>query len=306
MKRKTPEHTTLKLDDRLRKSARIYLEHAIGAYLAIEGKLTFFSDANIGQSAAVIGSIHRAMEHLMKLALLKKDPVSLFPLQKVYEKYAELRGLFPKGKKRPSLPNSGTIDFREAIERIQIIYGDGRFDSKVFSEIHTLRNSIEHFWDHNLAFLEKNISLMSSKVIPAMDDFVKNVLREDPIEYVSKRLRHDVNTLDRAISEGNSLILQKRLEEFQDAYGLSPRKSMQLSNPSSQHLKLDSIETDASCPICSTNMTAYWDFEADYDEYGPVAAYPDAKLLLCENCGFYAEGMDIEHYLPESLDEYMN
>lgn len=304
MKTPPPESPENALADRLQKSANIYLEHAVKTYIQIEGKLSLYSDENIGQSAAIVASVHRCIEHLLKLAVLRKDPLSLFPLPKTYEKYAEMRGLSFKETLMSAIPQSGTIKFLEAIDRVQILYGEKKYDSQVFRSIHTIRNSIEHCWDHNLSFLEKNISIMTSKILPSIAEFLSNVLGQKLEEYLNHWVLDDVKKLDLAIAKGHSLALQKRLDAFKEAFSINVRRAKALSNPPSKPLRLDEIEIDTTCPVCKTKLNAYWDFEADFNENGPTGAYPDAKLILCSNCAFYVEGMDIGIYLPEGLHEY--
>jgi hypothetical protein len=301
-RRESPEDA---LATRLQKSASIYLEHAVKTYVQIEGKLSLYSDESIGQSAAIVASVHRCMEHLLKLAVLRKDPLSLFLLPKTYEKYAEMRGLSFKKTAMSAIPQSGTIKFLEAMDRVDILYGEKKYDSQVFRSIHTIRNSIEHCWDHNLSFLEKNISIMTSKILPAIAGFLSNILGQKFEECVNHWLLEDVKKLDLAIAEGHSLALQKRLDAFKEAFSINVRRARALSNPPSKPLRLDNIEIVTACPVCKTRLTAYWDLEADFDENGPIGAYPDAKLILCSNCGFYVEGMDIDIYLPDGLDEYL-
>jgi hypothetical protein len=61
---------------------------------------------------------------------------------------------------------------------------------------------------------------------------------------------------------------------------------------------------DVPCPVCNSNVEAYWDIEAEFDEHGAVGSFPDPKLLLCIVCGFYIDGMEIDKFLPNGLEKY--
>jgi hypothetical protein len=166
------------------------------------------------------------MEHLLKLALFRKDYISLFALPKKYQRYAEMRAFIKSAFPEMSFEQSGTVEFLEAIERVEILYGAGSFDSVSFREINTLRNSIEHCWDNNLEYLEKNVSVMSSKILPAFNNFIAKILNEDPIGFLDSFLRKDLLKLDEAIVSGHSLEFQKRLSKHKELYAISARKAL--------------------------------------------------------------------------------
>ncbi len=115
---------------------------------------------------------------------------------------------------------------------------------------------------------------MTSKILPSIAEFLSNVLGQKLEEYLNHWVLDDVKKLDLAIAEGHSLALQKRLDAFKEAFSINVRRAKALSNPPSKPLRLDEIEIDTACPVCKTKLNAYWDFEADFDEYGPIGAYP--------------------------------
>ncbi len=291
------------LSDSLRSAARLYLDNAIRLYLKIEGKVSIFNQENLGDSANIICSINRSAEHLLKLKLALTDTILLYPLPKKVEEYLRLKSVDAISEKH-HVKLGNTIGFKEALERVRLLSGSEKFDFSVFTEINSLRNSIEHHWDHNEKFLQKNIGIMSTKIIPSFRDFIQTVLNEDFSDYNYEHLLEDMERLDRAIINGHSLTTQRRLEQHRKIYSDNPKSIRGLPEKPNQYVKLDEEEVNVQCPICSENFTALWDFEVDYDENGPVAAFPDAKCLYCHNCRFYIDGRDIATYLPEELYEY--
>ena len=103
----------------LRDSASIYLQNAVSLCLRIEGKVSVYSDENLGDSANIICSLNRAAEHLLKLKLAQTDPILLYPIPKKVEEYLRLRDMDvgKHGMRSTNLAN--TIGFKESIERVR-------------------------------------------------------------------------------------------------------------------------------------------------------------------------------------------
>ncbi len=292
------------LAESLRDSAGIYLQNAVKIYLSIEGKVSIYSDDNLGDSANIICSLKRSAEHLFKLKLALADPILLYPIPKKIEEYLKLRHIDVRKSSHPYLNLANTIGFKEAIERVKLLKDSVGYNFSVFCEINSLRNSLEHHWDHNEKFLIKNLGIMSKRIIPSFREFVEGVLHEDFSRLISKAMIEDIDRLDRATIEGHTLNTQRRLEYHRELYKENPESVKGLPIKPKEYSSLEEVEVDANCPVCSTKLSALWDFEVDYDENGPVAAFPDAKCLYCQTCRFYIDGVDVTVFLPDGLYEY--
>ncbi len=296
----------------LQEAAKAYLHTAIRSYLKIEGQVSIWSDERFGDSANIVCSLNRAIEHLLKLRLLMIDPLLLYPVPKKIEEYCRIKQIKTKDdqeterriKEREAL--SHTVSFKEALSRVDLTYSQHDYDFKCFQEIYSLRNSLEHHWDRNEEFLQKVVGQMSNVIIPQLTEFIRKILEEDPLQYFPHFLISEVETLDRAIEQGHSLQQQHRFEKHLRLYKQNPESARQNLHYPENFKGLAEEETEVKCPVCNENMFALWDWEADYDVsdgQGVVSgAFPDAKVLHCPNCNYFVDGRDITTYLPDGLE----
>jgi len=298
----------------LRQAAKAYLYTAIKLYLELEARISIWSDEKFGDSANVVCSLNRAVEHLLKLRLLKIDPMFLYPLPKNVEEYCHVKQIRTKNDKdierriKEKEMLSHTISFKEALARVDLIQCGTDYDFRCFKEIYALRNSLEHHWDRNEEFLKKVVGKMSSSIIPRLEEFIKDILEEKPEDYFDKKLLEEVERLDRAIEKGHSLELQRRFEEHLSLYSKNPDACKKKYSYPAKYSGLAEEETEVECPICKHPFLALWNWEADYDVEGSSGegyisgAFPDAKCLYCANCHFFVEGSDVNTYLPDGLE----
>lgn len=297
----------------LRQAAKAYLHTAISLYLKLEGRVSIWLDEMFGDSANIICSLSRAIEHLLKLRLMKIDPMLLYPLPKKVEEYCRIKQISTKNDRssekliREKEVLSHTIGFKEALARVDLTQPGTDYDFTCFKEIYALRNSLEHHWDRNEEFLQKVVGEMSSSIIPCLKEFIREILKEEPNAYFNKRLLEEVERLDRAFEKGHSLELQRRFEEHLSLYKKNPDACKEKYNCPAIYSGLAEEQTEAKCPICEHLLVALWEWEADYDVEGSSGegyisgAFPDPKCLHCDNCHFFVEGGNIETYLPDGL-----
>lgn len=298
----------------LRQAAKAYLYTAIKLYVDLEAKVSVWMDDRFGSSATVVCSLNRAIEHLLKLRLLKIDPLLLYPLPKKIEDYCCIReiplqsdqSIEQRRKEREVLAH--TISFKEALERVKLTLPIGTsFNFTHFNQVYALRNSLEHHWDRNEEFLQKVVGKMSAKLIPCLREFITDILGENDTDFFDNNLLEKVKRLDRAIKQGHSLELQRRFEEHLKLFSKNPELCRKKWHFPDRYNRLAEEETEVECPVCGELFLAFWDWEADYDvEDGSgegyiSGGYPDPKCLHCPNCHFYVEGVDVETYLPEGV-----
>ena len=197
-------------ENNLREAAIAYLYIAIKLYIKVEARVSICNRDLFGDSANIVCSLNRAIEHLLKLRLFKIDPLLLYPLPKNIKEYCHIKQIAIKNtedkesriKEREMLAH--TISFKEALRRVELTQTDTNFDSKCFIKIYSLRNSLEHHWDRNEEFLQVVIGMMSKTVIPCLIEFIETILNEDVNKYFDKTLMDEVERLDRAIEKGHS------------------------------------------------------------------------------------------------------
>ncbi|MBA7518254.1 hypothetical protein ES705_10323 [subsurface metagenome] len=298
----------------LRQAAKAYLHTAIRLYIKLEARVSIWNDVKFGDSANIVCSLNRAIEHLLKLRLLKIDPMLLHRFPKNVEEYCCVKQIRTKNSKdierriKEKEILSHTISFKEALARVDLTQSNTDYDFRCFNEIYALRNSLEHHWDRNEEFLQKVVGKMSSNIIPCLKEFIKEILKEKPEDYFDKELLKEVERLDRAIERGHSLELQRRLEEHLNLYSKDPDDCKEKYRYPTKYSGLAEEETEVKCPVCKHPLLALWDWEADYDVEGTSGegyisgAFPDPKCLTCVNCHFFVEGGDIDTYLPDGLD----
>jgi hypothetical protein len=296
----------------LREAARSYLYTAIKLYIKVEGKVSIWDPDRFGDSANIVCSLNRAIEHLLKLRLLKIDPLFLYPLPKSIEEYCNIKNILTKNQKyterkiKESLIQSRTISFKEALYRVDLTQTDTDFDFKCFKKIYFLRNSLEHHWDRNEEFLQEIVGMMSKKVIPCLKNYIESILKEDFYVFINNNMIKEVERLDRALEAGHTLNFQCRLEHHKKLYEKDPANCKKTFNLPEKYKDLSEEEIESKCPVCNEELVAFWNMEADYDVEGGrsyiINAYPDAKCLFCYNCHFFIDGHDISTYLPDGLD----
>lgn len=298
----------------LRQAAIAYLAAALQAYIDIEGRVSVLSHDRLGKSAVVVCSLNRAIEHLLKLRLLKIDPVLLYPPPRKIEIYCQICNIPTQDNeslaRRPEVRAAlaRTVTFKEALSRVELTLAGVDFDFRHFEQIYALRNSLEHHWDRNDDLLKRVVGRISSKTVPLLSSFIADILQENPVHYIDPLLLAEIDRLERALAEQHTLELQRRLEEHRRLFALNPELCRLKPLYPNKYDLLTDKETDAECPVCGQVLQALYDWEADYDVEGSmgepyiVGAYPDPKCLYCPDCHFYIEGVDVDTYLPDGLD----
>lgn len=304
-------------EENLRQASIAYIHTALQTYVKLEGKVSLWDLEKFGDSANVVCALHRGVEHLLKLRLAKLDLLLLYPLPKKPEDYYRMWGIAMRGDtetaktREEAIASSHSVPFSEALERVYATT-DSSCDFKCFSRLSALRNSLEHHWDRNEGMLEKVIGEVSTTVLPAIKEFISTVLGADPTDYFDKELLAQVEQLDRALANGRSLAVQKKLEAHAQLYAESPEKCRTLPKPKELSSLTERELPDVACPVCGVPLWGYWDWEADYDVEGSrgpayiTGVYPDVKYLFCHNCHLTIEGHDVNEYIPdEFVDEIM-
>jgi len=291
-----------------RKAAQAYVASAVKLYLDTEAHVTPDNRESLGDAANVVCSIARAMEHLLKLRLLRLDPALLYPMPMSLETYAVVKGLpYSASKKRPELNTLTTIGFSEALRRVRATMDMDHKSLRAFARVRRLRDMLEHHWDSNLDYLGGIVGEMSSEIIPALQAFVSDVLNEKPSLYLDAQALAKVETLDRALAEKHSLVLQQRIETQKAEWQSNPRACARRHHIPEEYLSGEVLQLKASCPVCGSILHLYWDIEADFDYEAdsdtPVgSAMPVPKCVWCSTCHFYADGKDMGSYLPDDLE----
>jgi hypothetical protein len=302
---KTPQNN-------LRQAAKAYLHTAIMLYIKLEARVSIWSDEKFGDSANIVCSLNRTIEHLLKLRLLKIDPLLLYPLPKKVKEYCHVKQISMKNDKdierriKEKEALSHTVSFKEALERVDLTQDGTNYDFSCFKEINSLRNSLEHHWDRNEEFLKKVVSKMSLRIIPCLKEFIKEILKEKPEDYVDNKLIDEAERLDRAIERGHSLELQRRFEKHLSLYKKDPDACKEKYHYPEKYWGFAEEETEFECPICKHPFLVSWDWEAEYDvegeEWWISGGFPDPKCLHCTNCYFFVEGDDMGSYLPDDFE----
>lgn len=289
-------------------AASAYIASALRAYLAIEAQISVYSRERFGQSAEVICSLGRALEQLLKLRLWAIDPVLIVPLPKKPEDYLILREIPFAGMteqqraRRHAELTSNTISFKDALRMARLVSVMKDFNWQPFEELYALRNSLEHGWQVNESYLRRIVGNLSTITIPSFQRFISEDLGLDPLSIFSKAQIREVDILERARAKSHSLAMQKRLEAHQALFARNPDEAKRSMRFPERYGSLSEQETEVSCPVCRAGMFAWWDWDVDYDEDGPVGAYPDVKCLHCHGCSFYIEGADVGTYLPDGIE----
>lgn len=296
----------------LRQAAKAYLHTAIKLYVKLEARVSIWDHEKFGDSANIVCSLNRAIEHLLKLRLLKIDPMLLYPLPKNVEEYCRVKQIRTKNdkdiKRRIKEMLSHTISFKEALTRVDLTQSGTDYDFRCIKEICSLRNSLEHHWDRNEEFLQKVVGKMSSSIIACLEEFIKEILKEKPDDYFDNELLEEVERLDRAIEKGHSLELQRRFEEHLILYSKDVDACKEKYHYPAKYNGLAEEEKEVKCPVCKHPLMVLWDWEADYDIEGSSGegyisgGFPDPKCLHCINCHFFVQGSDIDTYLPDGLE----
>lgn len=298
----------------LREAAVAYLTTALQTYIEVEGRISLRSSERFGKSAVVVCSLNRAVEHLLKLRLVKVDPLLLYPVPRRIEVYCRICNIPTQDDeslaRRPDVRAAlaRTVAFKEALSRVELTLADVEFDFKHFEQIYALRNSLEHHWDRNDVLLSRVVGRISSKTVPLLSRFIADVLQENPKDYIDPLLLTEIERLERTIAEEHSVEFQRRLEEHRRLFALNPELCRLRPLYPSKYDALADEDTGAECPVCGHLVRALYDWEADYDVEGStgegyiVGAYPDPKCLYCPECHFYIQGVDVDTYLPEGLE----
>ncbi len=121
-------------EQNLREAATAYLYTAIQLYIKLEGRVSIWSRGEFGDSANIVCSLSRAIEHLLKLRLIKIDPLLLYPLPKKIEEYCCRRNILIKkiGSEEKLIQerelSARTIPFLEALSRVELTQTDTEFN----------------------------------------------------------------------------------------------------------------------------------------------------------------------------------
>ncbi len=177
-----------------RKALKAYLYVALSLYIKHEAKISFWNDENFGDTANIICSLNRAIEHLLKLKLIKIDNRLLYKSPQDFIEYcivnkipfsSELKNFYLECKKKDLEQRRfqletyyflKTVDFGESMKRVEEIIGINTFDFKYFIDIHNLRNYLEHNWSgKEEEFLKRIIEVMAYEAIPTIKEYITKV-----------------------------------------------------------------------------------------------------------------------------------
>jgi len=298
---------------------------AFSLYVKHEAKISFWDDENFGDTINIICSLNRAIEHLLKLKLLKTDIKKLYKTPNNLIEYCiinkipypkELKSFYTDNTKKNLDENrsqhekiffSKTVGFLESKKRVEEIIPKKVYNFKNFIVIHNLRNYLEHNWSgKEEEFLKKIIDVMVYEAIPTIKDYIINVLEEDHKYYFDEELLKQMEELNEALRNKHSIALHRRFLEIKKIFKEDPEQCCEKYSYPTIYNKLFEIEISAKCPICNGLFFALFDLEADWDYSGGesyvAGVYPEVKCLHCKKCCFYVEGIDIETYFPDSSE----
>lgn len=314
-----------------RKALKAYLYVALSLYVKHEAKISFWNDENFGDTANIICSLNRAIEHLLKLKLIKTDSRLLYKSPQDFIEYcivnkipfsSELKNFYLECKKKDLEQKRlqletyyflKTVDFGESMKRVEEIIGTNVFDFKHFIDIHNLRNYLEHNWSgKEEEFLRRIIEVMAYEAIPTIKEYITKVLGEDYKYFFDERLLEQMEELNEALRNNHSIALNKRYKAIKKLFKENPERCCEEYSYPMEYRNLFEIEISSKCPICKNKFLALFNLEADYDyadgESYIAGVYPKIRCLHCNKCCFYIEGIDIKTYFPDSseidLDEY--
>jgi len=297
----------------------------LSLYVKHEAKISFWKDENFGDTVNIICSLNRAIEHLLKLKLIKTDIRKLYKTPNDFKEYCILNNLaYPQELKNFHFEKSGkniernrseheiafftrTIDFSESKKRVEEIIPENTYDFKNFEVIHNLRNYLEHNWSgKEEEFLKRIIDMMVYEVVPTIKDYIKNVLKEDYKSYFNAELLTKMEELNEALRNSHSVAVHKRYLEIKALFEKDAELPCEKYSYPVNYRSLNEIEVSAKCPICNSSFFAFFDLEADWDiadgEGYVAGVYPEVKCLHCTKCCFYVDGVDIKTYFPDSSE----
>jgi len=302
--------------------ASLYI--VLSLYVKHEARISFYDDENFGDTANIICSLNRAIEHLLKLKLIKTDLRKLYKTPQNLIDYCilnkkaypcELKNFYHEHKNKDLEKNrlkqekilfSRTIDFQESIKRVKEILPNSSYNFKNFIDIHNLRNYLEHNWNgKEEEFLRKIIKVMVYDALPTIKEYITKILEEDYKQYFDKNLLKEIEILNTAIQNKHSIALHKRFTELKKIYEENPEQCCEEYSYPDRYNNLFKIETNINCPICKSEFVALFDLEADFDyadgESYVSGVYEDIKCLHCNKCCFYVDDIDIGTYVPETF-----
>lgn len=287
---------------------------AVKLYLDTEAHVTPGKHESLGDAANVVCSIARAMEHLLKLRLLRLDPALLYRMPMPHETHVAVKRLAYRSDRKPqNLESLNTIGFSEALRRVSAAMPADHVSLNAFSQARRLRDVLEHHWDDNVSYLSSIVGEMSSQTIPALQAFASDILKEDPGLYLNAQALGEVERLDRTIAQAHSLALQQRIETQRVEWKQNPRVCKSKYRIPYEYDDAEVIMPQALCPVCGNSLCVSWRFEVAMDsevddtlafaETGSVVTQvvPTPKCIWCGTCHFYAEGKDMTGCLPSDL-----
>jgi hypothetical protein len=303
-----PKKSTDRAEQNLRHAAKSYLYSTFSLYIKLEARVSIWNNDKFGDSANLVCSLNRAIEHLLKLRLYKVDPLLLYTFPKKKEEYCFVKRIEHRnGEPDEALKKifAHTVSFKEAIGRVAETYSKP-FDFGIFYDIYSLRNSLEHHWDRNEDFLQRIVGSLSKRVMPCLEIYIQQVLMESCSDYFAPTQIKEIKKLDRAIERGHSLATQKRFEEHEALFGKDPEACRKKFKFPEKYQKLDEEELKTKCPICEEPLFVKWSIEPDYDvadgEAYVAGCFADFKCVFCLNCNFYVDGQDIYTYIPDDFE----
>ena len=81
------------IEHHYKKIIRASLFVTLSLYVKHEAKISFWDDQNFGDTINIICSLNRAIEHLLKLKLIKTDIRKLYKTPNDFKEYCILNGL---------------------------------------------------------------------------------------------------------------------------------------------------------------------------------------------------------------------
>jgi hypothetical protein len=203
-----------------------------------------------------------------------------------------------------------TIGFAEAINRVRMTLNGATYGFGEFLRVRRLRDELEHRWSDNNKYLDDVVGGMSSRIIPCLSQFVSSVLKEEPEEYIDRKLLDRVDRLDCSLNAKRLATCQSRLDRTEADYAADKnrcRRQHALPVPEEQW---ERFETQVPCPVCGKPFSVWYEWVPDLDvETGAdgqvdpymIDIYPETRLAICDECHFFAEGRDAVEYAGKDI-----
>jgi len=233
-----------------------------------------------------LSSLHRALEHLLKLYLYKIN--SKFILRNYPNKFKDFYEFLNNNCFKL------TADFNEIIDRIEYISKFKEFNFSNFKEFHRKRNMIEHwYYDENfdsvITFF-KNIPFI---LFSDIEKFINLFLKDRKEKYLDRKLLKKFDFIVRNEKNKKLFEFEQEVKQAIEIYNKDPLKFRKKYKFTDKE-QYEKFYTEVKCPICDNNFQALFNWLMDVDDveykdgvYNIVGGEVIIRYLLCDKCGFY-------------------